>query len=507
MTKNNKRSIIILTSITIVAISLVALVSYGLWQKNYTQKGVNENIFGCLDITYSENVSSIGLSNAYPMSISEGVETDPYVVTMTNKCDVISSYSIVMSKRSDSNPLDDKYVMVAVDGDIKKFSEAEKTENQSFSGFTTSISREISKGILGSKATRKISIRSWFDNGTDNSDNSQNKTFNYKISIKNVTTDKNTPNKLLAQTILEQGVKTGTIDFTKGEPPESGSSSTGSGLFSADDDNGTSYYFRGQAQNNYVNFAGQKWRIVRINGDGTIRLILDDKLGTSYDFNNSDNERKHVGYTYDNSACTNNSPCWSSHTSGSGTFINSHGGSNSSIKNTLEGWYRSTLSGNDSKIAYGTYCNDTSYGSGVDDDSSNTMYYGAYERLSSSGSNYGNPALKCPDPTDATGQMRTYGGVYKLKIGLLSADETSYAGLPNNENASSHNYLYKQYNWSGLSPSRFSYSFKGVYQAGGGKLLEYPVTSYSSVRPVINLTPDTLITTGNGSADTPYEVQ
>ena len=49
-------------------------------------------------------------------------------------------------------------------------------------------------------------------------------------------------------------------------------------MYSAPDDYGTSWYFRGKQSYNYVNFAGFTWRVVRINGDGSIRLILDGTL-------------------------------------------------------------------------------------------------------------------------------------------------------------------------------------------------------------------------------------
>ena len=41
--------------------------------------------------------------------------------------------------------------------------------------------------------------------------------------------------------------------------------------------NNPTYYYRGNVKDNYVNFAGMCWRIVRIDGSGNIRLILEDK--------------------------------------------------------------------------------------------------------------------------------------------------------------------------------------------------------------------------------------
>ena len=42
------------------------------------------------------------------------------------------------------------------------------------------------------------------------------------------------------------------------------------------DNYGTSYYYRGNVQNNYVTFNNMCWRIVRIQGDGSVKLVLSD---------------------------------------------------------------------------------------------------------------------------------------------------------------------------------------------------------------------------------------
>ena len=94
-------------------------------------------------------------------------------------------------------------------------------------------------------------------------------------------------------------------------------------LIRAEDDYGTSYVFRGAVKDNYVDFAGFTWRIVRINGDGSIRLILDgtlDKIcgeynedntcdtyaGTTISFNFAYNDNAYVGYMYGLAGTTTN---------------------------------------------------------------------------------------------------------------------------------------------------------------------------------------------------------
>lgn len=62
--------------------------------------------------------------------------------------------------------------------------------------------------------------------------------------------------------------RTSTVNFDNLEDDE-----TKSGLYKDEDDLGTSYYYRGVVNNNWVEFGGFYWRIIRINGDGSIRLI------------------------------------------------------------------------------------------------------------------------------------------------------------------------------------------------------------------------------------------
>ncbi len=283
-------------------------------------------------------------------------------------------------------------------------------------------------------------------------------------------------------------------------------------IYQTNDDDGESYILRGAVNNNYVKFAEKLWRIVRINGDGTIRIILNDKDQDlpNMAFNDygsvSSNRYKFVGYTYDNTvACTKVSPC-TSNFNGSG-FTNSTGvGTNSTIKGKLEEWYQTNLKAYDNKIALTTFCNDTSYGSGTEDTTPSSSYlnYGAYERLN----NGNNADLHCPDPTKQGSGNRTYGGVYKLKIGLLNADEISLLGQEYSPSVYSVNgYLYHSYYWWTLSPynadSSYANEFYGIY---GYVYYGYVYGSYA-VLPVINLNADTLITTGDGTSGNPYVVQ
>ncbi len=126
-------------------------------------------------------------------------------------------------------------------------------------------------------------------------------------------------NQILASNGGESAIKTkGNPDFSKtsctsgvynGTSRTCGEDTTG--MWAMEDDYGMSYYFRGTPTNNYVKFAGYYWRIIRINGDGTIRMIYDGTAyhangtnttnsiaKTSQTFNSSSNDNMYVGYAY-----------------------------------------------------------------------------------------------------------------------------------------------------------------------------------------------------------------
>ena len=162
-------------------------------------------------------------------------------------------------------------------------------------------------------------------------------------------------------------------NLTKATRITSGFSTSGSGLFSAQDDDGTSYYFRGEVDNNYVSFANKLWRVVRINGDGTIRVVLDGDTGVANNYNiyQTGNRDTHVGYTFDNmlnssaTFCTVAHPCMSYYDNSNNTFIMKQDDSllsnrTANIKTYLENWYVSNLASYDNSISYSRYCNDTS---------------------------------------------------------------------------------------------------------------------------------------------------
>ena len=316
--------------------------------------------------------------------------------------------------------------------------------------------------------------------------------------------------KVVSTALGNIDVNTYTPDFTKSACDDSRCKSHEKGIYETIDDDGTSYHYRGSVENNYVKFAGYYWRIIRINGNGSIRVIYDgtvahdngeqseDRYFVRSPFNPSSNDNMYVGYMY---------------TSG-----NAHGNSTSSIiKTANDNFFNTKLTTYTNYLDYNAgFCGDRStlnVQEGVGTNSAITYYAGntRFQR--------GSPSVKCPISLDyyTTYNASTGNKALTYPVGLITLDEIVLAG-----NASTY-YDRKQwatpsYNsflmgtpgfWT-MSPSGFFYlfDFKEAlamgYEIGAvGEIGETYTNLSSGLRPVINLR-GTLKFTGEGTKENPY---
>ncbi len=511
--KERKRKITIITVIGIMLMLAITTFTYAIWSRTHTQTGINKNTYACFEISYAEtNGEGITMDNGFPQTDEQGMQNDAYEVEITNTCDTVSTYNVILNKQQGSD-LKDEHLKVAVDNDYKLLSDATPTDTRTITDFQNEKSYIIGTGVVGPKQTKVVKIRSWMDKDTSEQEG-ENKSFTFKITIEAEAGDNNYEVvKVLGKDYV---ARTETPDFTAGFPnnttPE-GEETSKSGLYKTQDDDGDTYYFRGKVENNYVKF-GQgvteandqlhdlMWRIVRINGDGTIRLMLDESIGYIV-YNEVYDDYKYSGFTYDNAPCKKTDPCVTNY-SGS-NFTNTHGGTNSIIKSSLENWYKENLTKYDSQIALSTFCNDVSYG--------DTTIQGIYEILVF-GSKYRvgtlkHPDLHCQEPKEQNNSTyRTYGGVYKLKIGLITADELVMGGYSwDAPYATTDNYLrYNSIYWT-MSPDSADISGETVLAANSnGKIKEEGINIDDNTHPVINLNSDVTVT-GSGTQEDPYVVQ
>ncbi len=298
---------------------------------------------------------------------------------------------------------------------------------------------------------------------------------------------------------------------------------TANGLFSMQDDYGTSYYYRGTAPNNYIKFgqdaSGQDmwWRIIRFNGDGTVRMQYDGASPagtnnytrgfalTNQQWNGKYNDAKYVGWMFggtNGSASTSKEQAQRNET-------------DSEIKIKVDEWYKANIEDR----AYGNYiadsifCNDRSipgksatglYGDTGLGYGSNITGYGAYARIATY-ADKAEPTFKCPQENDKFTVEEESGGNGALTypVGLITADEIIAAGGKFTISNNSYYLNKRDYYWSfsPLDSTAMFYIDKGTLT---GADLDYPF----AISPVINLKAECLDKLrGNGTINNPYYLQ
>lgn len=271
------------------------------------------------------------------------------------------------------------------------------------------------------------------------------------------------------------------------------------------DDYGTSYYYRGNVSNNYVYFGKYYWRILRINGDGSIRIIYD---GTSIHKNSEESEDKTIGSTVFNTSTNDNAYIGYMYgTSGASSYLDAHSNKFDSILKTyIDNWYIKNFKDKEEEkyIVDNVFCNDRSFSTsntGTGYALSNTSY--RWDSFDTS-----RVSLKCQNKNDRfTVRDTTIGnGALTYPIAILTTDEIVLAGGYTGTNKSYYLHTGLVNSWT-LSP-RFYRNGNANYRRlrnDGAADSTYTLDSVNHVRPVINLKKDSL-KSGDGTVNSPYLV-
>ncbi len=310
---------------------------------------------------------------------------------------------------------------------------------------------------------------------------------------------------LLSQLLADKSTKLTRTDFSTVY-----TSNNTKTLYTGTENGTTVYYFAGNATDNWVKFGKNAsnqdlyWRIIRTNSDGSVRLLYhgtsttatDAYIGTSR-FNSSDNNIAYVSYMYGSLGSISNAR---------------ENTNNSTIKTTIDNWYKSNLEAKGYTKYLSTtavYCNDRTY------TVSDNTYFGAYTRLVSNKT----PTYDCATTEDKfTVDKSTGNGKLTYPIALMTADEVSFAGGLNWYNAKTW-YYYNSANgssisstwWWLLSPVSVGGGYADVFCVDGSSdpgYLGYCNVGYAfRVRPAISLKSCVKTSGGDGSASAPYTIK
>ncbi len=241
------------------------------------------------------------------------------------------------------------------------------------------------------------------------------------------------------------------------------------GLFKGEKEENTLYYFRGPIDNNYVEFGTYKetimnnvydyesnsyidkqvanvgdsilWRIVRINEDNSITLIMENNIGLKIPWRSPG-----IAFYPD-----------------------------SNLRKVTETWYDNNLKDLDNLIQKTAFCNDKT-----------DNYQAVEKRLNNSTPS---PTLNC-----------NYSDEIISKVGIISADEVVYAGAIFGQNTVNLPYISNNTDFWTISPHPFT---DGAFLWVNKKLSSHNWTSqeHGAARPVITLKPNATFTSNPDSSD------
>ena len=521
-------------------------ISYAMWRRTLSQTDTNRITADCFEITLTNEKDMISLENAFPLYDEEGMELTPYTFTIQNKCASYASYNVnleLLDTVAEESRLDPKYLKVVLDENTPKLLSGNKAVEPTLSNAYTSY--ELTTDYLVQNEEKTYNLRLWLDEKVTLNDPVVGKSIIATITvtanyIDHIPTDyekcvseygeDSIQCSIIAQADTTNSCPTvnedGTVNVTSQE-------STNGYICSASDDYGTSYYYRGNVENNWVKFVGFYWRILRINGDGSIRMIyagdadvidnLENKAEVlANGYNDGDTDYTQIGESSYNSVISvyqdNAGVGYMYGTPGASTYEETHANTNNStIKTVVDNWYKTNIedAGYSSYISDTLFCNDRSISeytpsgsyinSGIGEEA--TAYRWYYSPWTA-GTNKINPRLMCSQQNDryTVEDTQMGNGDLTYSVGLLTIDEATMAGGYNTSNSVYYLYTGNAY-WT-MSSSFFDGSNAYVRRVRSTGTLNYnDYVGYSGgIRPVINLKSNSL-KLGDGTALSPYTVE
>ena len=339
---NKKQMKDILTiGVSVFMLVVVIGISYSAFTYSGIGKKENKITTGAITMLYTESSNTITMNNALPTTDNTGKtrknagEYFDFTVksSITGNADI--NYEIAAKEEAGNTFSGDniKYYLTTVDGNGKETEVMvprtyyEEPSGNVYTGRPADM-MSLYTGNLNQQGDTTINyrLRIWVDENYNPQNDNGGLTYKVKVNVYGQTSD--TVAQAEDKYCYENGFTTlsdcmlvinnheattdaaktaikakGTPDFTKTAPNDTETD----GLYMTEDDEGESYYYRGAVKNNYVSFAGFIWRIIRRNGDGSVRMIYSGKstsdtgdavtIGTSV-FNDKYWDPTYVGYKY-----------------------------------------------------------------------------------------------------------------------------------------------------------------------------------------------------------------
>ena len=492
--------------------------SYALYVANLSGNDNNLNV-GCFAIEFSESSTSISLDNTYPISDTKGLTIAPYTFTITNKCTTAASYSVILSSLT-TNGIDDSNIKYAIYETTKPTSGTLLTSATSYTDTSNLAnvknrknSYQVATGGLkgateenGTGGSKTYNLILWLDEATGNE--AMSKTFSASVNVVSAGGE-------YTPTAVEKITELAQTDTTN----------------LATDDYGNTRYI-GADPNNYVSIDGDIWRIIgtmKSVDDGTgnkedrVKLIRSEAIG-EYSWDTSDssvNDGSGVNEWSQADLMKLLNPGYESETVGGSLYWNSGAGKCYSDYGNSTTSCNFTSTGIKDKLK--TLISDAVWNTGANDGKTytyeNIITSKSYElerssntgKICSSG-NYCNDTVERTTtwtgkvglmyPSDygyATSGGSTTDRATCLNKELFNWDSSSVSDCKNNDWLFNSNYQ-----WT-ISPyASSSHAYNAFTVTSGGNVAGTIASNGFGVRPVVYLTSNVGVQSGDGSSGNPF---
>ena len=333
----NRKNYLIMILATVLLITIIGI-SYATFNYIGTGQKLNTITTGAISMNYIESSNIISMNNALPTTDSTGkkrLNTGEYfdfTIKSSIKGNTDINYEIAAKEESGNtfSGKNIKFYLTNVNSDgteeeaMPPKTYSEDTKSNIYTGRPADM-MSLFVGNLNKQGDTEIKyrLRLWVDENYNPQNDNGGLIYKVKVNVYGQTSDtvakvedtycKDNGFNTLSDCMLVMNNHESSVDIAKtnikakGTPDFSKTATTDEGLFMSEDDEGESYYYRGAVKNNYVSFAGNIWRIIRRDGDGSIRMIYSGKSTTdtgeavtigNSQFNSKYWDPAYVGYKY-----------------------------------------------------------------------------------------------------------------------------------------------------------------------------------------------------------------
>ena len=478
-------------------------ISYAVWRIFLVQNNSSKLATSCFKVSLTDQ-DAINLVDTIPITDSDGAALTPYTFTITNACDSYANYQVNLELLNTTTMTNMSAIKVMFDDETPTLLTTKQTTEKTLSNASTAY--KLKTSYLDKKGTTTHKLRLWIDEAVDmNTEGVQNLKLEAKVTV-TASYAKELPKPPMVSEYITTLAQTDTTNL-------------------AVDDYGNTRYI-GKDPNNYVSFEGDIWRIIGVMKD------VDDGTGNKEDRVKIIRSTSIGGYSWDTSESSINggngvnewsqadlmkllNPGYESETVGGSLYWNNQSGTCYSSNNNGTTSCNFTSTGIKDKLK--NMLGNAVWNTGTSTTSSQIASKWYTEERGTRNGKICTSGTDCNDTVERTTK-------WTGKVGLMYPSDYGYAtsggsgadratclntnliSWSRDDDCYNNDWLFNSSNQWTLSPyadSSVAY-FVFLVTGFGNVNRNNAYTYYGGVRPVVYLTSNVGVQSGDGSSGNPF---